>query len=64
MSGKSTAIVLIVVGVLVALLFALADVIGVGRDPGTFGIRQIVGTIIGVVIFVVGIVFLLRGQTA
>jgi hypothetical protein len=49
-------IVLVVLGALGLVVFALADVLGYGR-PG-FGIRQIIGTTGGVVAVIVGLVLL------
>jgi hypothetical protein len=48
-------IALIVVGILLALVAALADVIGLGQDVGAFGWRQLTGTIVGLVIFIAGL---------
>ena len=50
-------IVVIVLGALGLLVFALADVLGYGR-PG-FGIRQIIGTSAGGVAVIVGLILLL-----
>lgn len=54
-------IVLCVGGVVVALVAALADVIGLG-DATVFGPRQIIGTVVGVLVLVVGLVLALRGD--
>jgi HD-like signal output (HDOD) protein len=60
MGGKKTAgIVLLVVGIVVLLLSLLADVIGIGGSPA-FGSRQIVGTIVGAVVTLVGLVLTLK----
>ena len=60
MGGKKTAgIVLIVVGIVVLLLSLGADPIGIGGSPG-FGRDQMVGTIAGAVVTVVGLVLTLR----
>lgn len=56
-TGKIIGIVLLVLGALALVVFLLADVIGYGR-PG-FGIRQIIGTIVGGVATIVGLVLLL-----
>jgi hypothetical protein len=58
MSRKNWGIVLIIVGVLLAVLSALADVIRIGALPGTFGIGQIGGLIVGIVLVVVGLYLL------
>jgi HD-like signal output (HDOD) protein len=60
MGGKKTAgIVLLVVGLVVLLLSLSADVIGIGGSPA-FGFRQIVGTIVGAIVAVVGLVLTLK----
>jgi len=60
MGGKKTAgIVLLVVGIVVLLLSLLADPIGVGGSPG-FGRDQMLGTIAGAVVTVVGLVLTLK----
>jgi len=53
---KIIGIVLVVVGVLSFAVFLLADIIGYG-GPG-FGIRQIIGTIAGAVVAIVGLILL------
>lgn len=62
MSRKTLGLILLIVGVIVALLSVLADMVGVGMLPGTFGLGQIIGTIVGVAAFVVGLVLLLTGD--
>jgi hypothetical protein len=54
---KIIGIVLVVLGALGLIVFLLADVLGYGR-PG-FGIRQIIGTIAGGVVAIVGLILLL-----
>ena len=54
---KIIGIVLVVLGVLGLIVFALADILGYGR-PG-FGTRQIIGTVAGGVAFIVGLILLL-----
>jgi peptidoglycan/LPS O-acetylase OafA/YrhL len=49
--------VLLIIGIVLLLLSLLADVIGIGREPG-FGMGQIAGAIIGLLI----IVFAVRGM--
>jgi hypothetical protein len=55
MGGKTVGIVVLVVGIVVLLLSLVADLIGIGGRPG-FGYYQIVGTIVGAVVAVVGLV--------
>lgn len=59
MSSKTVTLIVTIVGLLVALFFALADVIGVG-NPARFGSSQIGGTVVGAVVFIVGLVIYLR----
>ncbi len=59
MSSKTAGLIVAVGGVLVALFFALLDVIGLG-NPARFGYYQIGGTVIGVLILIVGLVIYLR----
>ncbi|MGH7452044.1 MAG: hypothetical protein ACRENG_11900 [bacterium] len=59
MSSKTVALIVTIVGLLVALFFAFADIMGVG-NPARFGCRQIVGTVVGALVFIVGLVIYLR----
>ena len=52
--NKTASIVVLVVGIGLLVASLLADVIGIGDDPG-FGRQQTMGTIAGVVITVVGL---------
>ncbi len=62
MGGKKTAgIVLLVVGIVILALSLFADVLGLGGSAPVFGPRQIAGTILGVIVAVVGLVLTLRG---
>jgi hypothetical protein len=54
MAARSRSVALVVMGVALASLSVLADVIGVGTGPG-FGWKQIVGTVLGIVIAGVGV---------
>ena len=55
MSKKTMGISLIVVGVIVLLLSILADVFGIGATA-SFGYRQIIGSILGLILVVIGFV--------
>ena len=55
MSNKNVGFSLVVAGVIIGLFFAFADVIVVG-NPARFGYIQIIGTVVGVLTFVVGII--------
>ncbi len=63
MSPKTLGLVLIVAGIVVALLFGFADVIGIG-DQNRFGSQQVAGTVIGALVFIVGLVIYLRKRPA
>jgi membrane associated rhomboid family serine protease len=43
------------VGVALALVSVLGDVIGIGSQEGTFGWKQIAGLVVGVVLIAAGI---------
>ena len=58
-SKKTAGIVLLAVGIVVLLLSLVADAIGIGGSPG-FGRDQILGTIAGAVVTVVGLVMTLK----
>ncbi len=55
MTGKQLAGVIVIIGVGLLAASLLADVIGIGDDPG-FGTQQTMGTIAGVVIAFLGLV--------
>jgi peptidoglycan/LPS O-acetylase OafA/YrhL len=61
MSRRTVGLTLAVVGLIVGLLFALADAIGLGGSPG-FGRSQIIGIVVGVVILIVGVVIFARSR--
>ncbi len=52
---------LAVCGGVLAATAALADVIGLGGDPTSFGYKQIIGTSVGLMCLVVGVALLLFG---
>ncbi len=54
MSRKSVAIVLLVVGIVVLLVSASADIVGLGSDPNVFGYRQLAGSVAGAILALVG----------
>ena len=57
MRGKNTvSIVLIIVGIVILGLSLVADLIGIGKDPG-FGYQQTTGTVVGAIVTVVGLVW-------
>ncbi len=62
MFGNKTApILVLVIGIGLLAASLLADVIGIGDDPG-FGNQQTMGTIAGVAIMVIGLVLTLRAK--
>lgn len=63
MAVRIRSIALVVVGVALALLSALADVIGVGSGIG-FGWKQIVGTVVGIIVAAYGVRDLRSGSRA
>lgn len=54
-SRKTLGLVLLVAGIVVLILSLLADPIGLGEAPG-FGSNQIVGTIVGALLMMVGLI--------
>lgn len=60
MNNKTLGTALLAAGVILLLASLTADVLGFGTDPAAFGIRQIVGTVLGVVAVAVG--FFLRSK--
>ena len=51
---KNTAMIILIIGIVLLATSLLADVIGLGKDPG-FGPNQTTGTITGGVIAAVGV---------
>jgi hypothetical protein len=62
MSKKTVAMVLLVVGVLLFLISAAADSLGIGGYPG-IGMKQVAGIVVGVVLAAIGMVRLRAGRT-
>jgi hypothetical protein len=60
-SNKIASILVIVIGIGLLAASLLADVIGLGDDPG-FGNQQTMGTIAGVVITAFGLFLTLRAK--
>ncbi len=57
-----TALALIVVGLVLAAVSGLAELIGLGDPTDTFGWKQIVGLAIGAALLVVGTVIAWKGR--
>ena len=62
MTNKTGPILVLVIGIGLLVVSLLADVIGVGDDPG-FGNQQTMGTIVGVLITAVGLYLTLRAKS-
>ena len=54
MTQRRSALIMVVIGVILALVSLLADAIGVGGDPG-FGYKQAAGLLVGVVLVAIGL---------
>jgi uncharacterized membrane protein len=52
---RTLSLIIIVVGLIVAVLSLTADITGLGAAPGRFGYKQITGTVIGIIMMVVGV---------
>ena len=63
MSTRVLGIGLILGGVLVIAVSLLADVIGLGAQPGIIGWKQLVGAGLGVVMLISGAVLLARSRS-
>jgi hypothetical protein len=60
MPTRTIGIAMIFIGVLLALISLLADVIGVGWHPEVFGWKQILGTTVGIVLSLAGLYLVRR----
>lgn len=60
--GRILAIAFIVVGAILALVSALADQIGLGAPTSTFGWKQLIGVIVGLVLIAAGVVLVRQGD--
>jgi len=61
MSKKLISTLLIIGGLLIALVFIFADLLGVGGNLDAFGWKQITGTVVGVLVFLVGLLLRFKG---
>lgn len=59
---KIWGIVSLVIGLVVLVLFAGADILGIGENPTSFGSVQIGGSIIGTVLILIGLVLFLKKE--
>lgn len=62
MSRRSLGFVVTAIGVIVVVIFALADQLGLGSKGNEFGPRQIVGVVVGAVIVVSGLITATMGD--
>jgi hypothetical protein len=51
-----------VIGLVVLILFAGADILGIGENPTSFGSVQIGGSIIGTILILIGLVLFLKKE--
>ena len=58
-NNKTIGTVLLVVGIIVLIVSVGADVIGLGTDV-RFGIRQILGTVVGIILMAAGFIYYRR----
>jgi hypothetical protein len=61
LTDKTAPILVLVIGIGLLAASLLADVIGIGDDPG-FGSQQTAGTVVGVIITIVGLYLTFRGK--
>jgi hypothetical protein len=52
--NKSLATAVLVIGLLVLLASALADIVGVGATPLVFGYKQLAGSAAGAILVIIG----------
>ena len=55
-------VVIVAVGVVIALVSALADPIGIGAEDSGFGWKQVVGAIVGALVAIAGIAINMRSR--
>ena len=63
MQNPALAKTLMIVGILIVLIAALADPLGLGRSPG-FGWRQTLGVIVGALVIVAGLYLRRRARAS
>ena len=60
MTNKTIGIIAIILGILLAAVSLLADVLGLGGDLTTIGWKQLLGAGAGILVVIIGIWFLGR----
>jgi len=63
MQSPALAKTLLIVGILIVLIAALADPLGLGRSPG-FGWKQTLGVIVGALVIVAGLYLRRRAKAS
>ena len=61
LNSKTAPGLLVLIGAGLLLVSLLADVVGIGDDPG-FGFQQTTGTVVGLIIAAVGLYLLLKAK--
>ena len=62
--SKNLGAVVAAIGLLVALVSAAADTLGIGDEGGSFGTNQVVGIVAGGVVFLIGLWMFFNGPTS
>ena len=62
MNNKTIGIIVIILGVLLAAVSLLADVLGLGGDPNAVGWKQLLGAGAGVLVVIIGVWFMGRKE--
>ena len=62
MNNKTIGIIVIIVGVLLAAVSLLADVLGLGGDPNAVGWKQFLGAGVGILVVIIGVWFVNRKE--
>ena len=62
MSNKTAPLLVLIIGIGLLVASLLADVVGIGDDPG-FGSQQTTGTVVGVIIAAVGLYLTLKAKS-
>lgn len=62
--NKSFAVAIVVVGVVIMLGSAVADIVGFGATPLVFGYKQLAGSVVGAALAIVGAALYWRASRA
>lgn len=57
---RTLGLIITIIGIIGVLVFTLADVLNLGADPDRFGTRQIIGTVVFVLVFLIGLILYQR----